>query len=172
LYSNLVPVQFVMSSLFSQAFNNLVPINNKNSRPIVFIDSSLVDCEKIAQQVIPRARVIIIGSQASGVKEISKILQESNCLEVHIFSAGFPGCIYLGKSELSLDTLIAYKSQLKNWFKTNNLINLIGSPHLWIYSSNLNVGDVGEEFMTKLSQITQVEIHISNNLEESKILEE
>lgn len=161
-----------MSFRSPQAFNNLVPINNKDSRPIVFIDSNLVDCENMAQQVRTRARVIIIGSEADGVKEISQILRASNCLELHIFSAGFPGCIYLGKSELSLNTLITYRSLLKNWFKTNNLINLSNSPHLWIYSSNLDVGDVGEEFTTKLSQITQAQIHISTNLSKSKILEE
>ena len=138
-----------MSFLHPQALNNLVPLNKKDSRTIVFIDSSIANCEDIAQKVVSTARVIIIGSEDDGVEEISKILNASNCLEIHIFSSGFPGCIYLGKSELSLNTFRTYYLQIKRWFNNNNLLKLANSVcHIYIYSFDLNIGDSGEEFIT------------------------
>ena len=159
-----------MSFSSPESFNNLVPVNNQDSRIIVFVDSAIVGCEHIIQRVIPKARVIVIGSKDDGVNEISKILHGSNCLEVHIFSSGFPGCIYLGKSELSLNTLTTYSLELGAWFKTNNFANLVNSPELWIYSLNLDVGDVGEEFLTKLNRITKAKINVLTSLLASNIL--
>ena len=160
-----------MSSLYPQAFNNLVPLNKKDSRIIVFIASSVANCEDIAQKVISSARVIIIGSEDDGVKEISKILNASNCTEIHIFSSGFPGCIYLGKSELSLNTFRTYYLLLKSWFNRKKLSKSNSFLHqLYLYSLNLNVGDSGEEFTKKLSIFTKAEVCISSNIANSVVL--
>lgn len=161
-----------MSSLSNQSLNNLVPLNQKDSRTIAFIDSSITDCEYIAQKVIPRARSIIIGSEDDGVQAISTILNDSNCLEIHVFTSGFPGCIYLGNSELNLRSFKTYYLSLKNWFNNNNLlINLVKNlPCIYIYSSNLNIGDAGEEFITKLSQFTGAKVFILPNTYNSNIL--
>ena len=160
-----------MSSLHPQAFNNLVPLNKKDSRTIVFIDSSIANWEDIAQKVVFTARVIIIGSEDDGVKEISRFLNASNCLEIHIFSSGFPGCIYLGKSELSLDTFHTYYLLIKRWFKGNNWLKLGNfTRHIYIYSSNLNIGDSGEEFIAKLGHIAEAKIFISSDFTNSNVL--
>ncbi len=161
-----------MSSSSPQAFNNLIPLKRKDSRIIVFIDSSIANCETIAQRVIPQARAIIIGSEDNGVKEISKILRASSCPEIHILSSGFPGCICLGNSELSINTLITYSLELETWFNTINLIerNLVNSRHLYFYSSNLGIGDAGEEFALKLSPIIKAKIFISSDLASNDIL--
>ena len=160
-----------MSFSHPQAFNNLVPLNKKDSRTIVFIDSSISNCEDIAQKVIFTARAIIIGSEDDGVEEISKILNASNCSEIHIFSSGFPGCIYLGKSELSLNTFATYYLLIKKWFNHNKLLksgNYI--RHIYIHSLNLNIGDSGEEFIIKLGQITGAKVDILPNFASSKVL--
>ena len=160
-----------MSSLSHQAYNNLVRLRKKDSRIIVFIDSSIADCESIAQKVIPQARAIIIGSEDDGVIEISKILNDSGCLEIHIFSSGFPGCVYLGNSELSLNTFKTYRSLLKNWFKFSNVLNLSDSlSRIHLYSLNLNIGDVGEEFVAKLNQATGAKICTSSCILNSTII--
>lgn len=160
-----------MSSPYPQAFNNLVPLNQKDSRIIVFIDSSIANCEDIAQKVISTARVIIIGSEDDGVKEISKILNASNCTEVHIFSSGFPGCIYLGKSELSLSTFRTYYLLLKSWFDRKRFLKPNSFAHqLYLYSLDLNVGDSGEEFTIKLSNLTKAKVCISSNIANSVVL--
>lgn len=159
-----------MSFISNKSFNNLVPISTKDSRTIVFIDSNFANWESIAQKIIFQARVIIVGSEDDGVKEISKILHDSNCLEVHIISSGFPGCIYLGNSELSLDTLATYSLEMKKWFVTNKSLNRVKLPSINLYGLNLNMGDAGEEFITKLTKITGARIHTYSNIYKSQIL--
>ena len=125
----------------------------------------------MVQDVIPQARAIIIGSEDDGIVEITRILNNSNCSEIHIFSSGFPGCIYLGNSELSINSLDIYRFSLQNWFKRPNTHNL---EHFWsrihIYSRNLNIGDVGEEFIIKLNKITGAKIYTSSNFFNSTVL--
>ncbi|MCC0177288.1 DUF4347 domain-containing protein [Waterburya agarophytonicola K14] len=158
-----------MSFLPSQSFNNLVTVNTKDSRTIVFIDSSIANGDGIAQKVAVEARVIMIGSEDDGVKEISKILADSNCLEIHIFSSGFPGCIYLGNSKLSCHTLANYSLEIGKWFITHNSLHSVKLPRLFIYGWDLAIGDAGEELIDKLSLITGAKISTSNNIVESNI---
>lgn len=158
-----------MSFISRRTYQNFLSFNYKDTRTVVFIDSSLPNCETIVQKVIPTARVIIIGSEDDGVKEISRILNTSNCFEVHIFSTGIPGCIYLGNSELSLNTLITYSSEVESWFDPNKNDNL-KSPHLWMCGCNLAAGDVGDEFIAKLNKMTDAKISASVNILKSKIL--
>ncbi|MGD1920112.1 MAG: DUF4347 domain-containing protein [Pleurocapsa sp.] len=159
-----------MSSLSHQALNNLVPLRQKDSRSIAFIDSSIADCEYITQKVIPKARAIIIGSEDDGVKAISKVFKARNCLEIHVFASGFPGCIYLGNSELSISTFSTYYFSLRNWFNRRGLINRNCLPYIYIYSYSLNIGDVGEEFVRKLKKITGAKVCTSSNILKSTIL--
>lgn len=169
---NLVQTSLIMSSLSHQPLNNLVSIKRKDSRNIAFIDSSIKSCEDIVQDVIPQARAIIIGSEDDGVRAIGEILNDSNCSEIHIFSSGFPGCIYLGNSELSIDSFDVYRRSLKSWFNNYDRLNSRSRPsYIHIYSYNLNVGDVGEEFVKKLNQITGAQIRTSVNILNSTILQ-
>lgn len=161
-----------MSFLSQSGLNNLVPLYNYDTRSIVFINYSIPNCEAIAQQVIIEARVIIIGSEDDGVTEISKILRKSNSQEVYIFASGSPGCIPLGNSELSLSTLTKYSSQLRSWFQNYSAIaSEESSPSLGIYGGNFAVGDVGEEFLRKLTQMTGAKISTGVNWQETSVLD-
>ncbi|MEM8831982.1 MAG: DUF4347 domain-containing protein [Cyanobacteria bacterium P01_G01_bin.19] len=158
-----------MYSLPPKPLNNLVLFNNKDSRTIVFVDSNLPDCEQIVQQVVSEARAIIIGSEDDGIVEISRLLDSSSCSEVHIFASGFPGCVYLGNSELSFDTLKTYQPSLENWF-LNNSAKKHASASLYLYCRNLDMGKTGNKFVAQLSQITQAEIHTFSSSLNSNIL--
>jgi hypothetical protein len=151
-----------MSSLSRRFPDHKKPLDNEEARVIVFIDAKISNCATLVQKVISEARVIVIGTEADGMKEITQILHLSNCLAVYIISHGCPGCLYLGKSELSLDTLSQYTTALKGWFK-NNIVTEINQPRLSLYGCNLAAGDVGEEFITKLKQLTGVTIVASPN---------
>ena len=160
-----------MSFLYSQSYQNSLSFDRKDNRSIAFIDSSLINCDVLAQRVVASARAIIIGSEDDGVREISKILYYSNCSEIHIFSTGNPGCIHLGKSELSLSTLSKYSLELSSWFDKYNADSEEAElAYISLYGCNLAAGDVGEELITKLSQITQAKISASVNIFESSIL--
>lgn len=152
-----------MSFLSRKFYQNSIEHRNRDSRNIVFIDSQLPNSEIIAQQVVVIARAFIIGSEDDGVRVISQILQNSNCSEIHIFAKGTPGCIYLGNSELSINTLNRYSLELSNWFDRHNLASSEPEkiPYLYLYGCDLAAGDVGEEFISKLSQVTQAKVAAS-----------
>ena len=158
-----------MSFLYRKYSNRPLILNKKDTRSIVFIDSSIYNCDALAQQVVVSARVVVIGSRDDGVQEIGKILQNSHCSEIHIFSTGAPGCIYLGNSELSLNTLITYSSNINKWFYNCNSVNskIIKIPLLYIHGCNLELGDAGEEFVSKLSQIAKAKIKTSVDIFQS-----
>lgn len=160
-----------MSFLSLSGFNNLVPLYNSDTRTIVFIDSGIIYCEVLAQQIVPEARVIILGSDEDGITEISRTLRNSHCQKIYILASGFPGCIYLGNSELSLSTLHQYTSQLNHWFAKYNASDFGDrQSYIGIYGFNLAAGDVGEEFLLKLNKLTGAKIATGVNLAESNVL--
>ena len=143
-------------------------LNHLDNRPIVFIDSQLSNCDFLVQKVAFQARAIVINSHADGIKAITYELERSNCQEIHIITYGFPGCLYLGSSELSINTFIQYTKELKNWFKGDR--SSFAPPRIFLYGCNVAAGDVGEEFISRLSQITTAEITALTNIVNSNIL--
>ena len=160
-----------MSFRSPHALNNLVPTRKRNSQAIVFIDTSIANWASITQKVVATARVVVIGSEDDGVREISKILNKSNCWEVHLVSSGLPGCVYLGNSQLSFNTFSLYSSEMGQWFVRNKIVNLAELPRIFIHGCNFGTGDVGEESIAKLNKITGARIFIINNLLEHVIFQ-
>lgn len=161
-----------MSFLYRKFNNRPLILSKKITKSIVFIDSSIYNCDVLVQQVVYSARVFVLGSRDDGVKEISKILQTSNCSKIYILSTGTPGCIYLGNSELSLNSLITYSSIIKKWFDNyNSIVSETGKkPSLYLYGCNSAAGDAGAEFITKLSQITDAQVGASASISQSDII--
>ena len=141
-----------------------------DDRPIVFLDSQLNNCDSLVQKVVVGARAIVINSHADGIKAITHVLKLSNCREIYIIAYGFPGCLYLGSSELSINTFIQYTRELKNWFNCDRFNYSFGSPKISLYGCNVAAGDVGDEFISRLSQITTAEITASANIDNSNML--
>jgi hypothetical protein len=144
-----------------------------DSRAIVFIDSRISRWEDLVQQAAPEVRVIVLGLMADGVNAITQILNSSFCREVHLVCSGSPGCIYLGDSELSWNTLIQYESKLQSWFGRLGLDAESTAPCFQVYLSGSNVamGDVGAEFMAKLNAITGAAIAASTDVYSSKVFQ-
>ncbi len=127
---------------------------------IVFIDSQVKDYQILAQGVLPGIEIIILESDRNGIEQITNVLsQKTDLTTIHIVSHGSPGCIYLGDSQLSLDTFNQYQPQLKTWFKVPPLLR--ENLNLLLYGCNVAAGDGGEKFITKLHQITGAEIAAS-----------
>ena len=76
---------------------------------------------------------------------------------VYIIACASPGCLYLGNSELSLNTLSEYATELKSWFNTYALIR---KNNLAIYGCNVAVGDAGEEFIAKLCVLMEASVRV------------
>ncbi len=140
-----------MQSSF-QPENLVMSTPSKNSSILLFIDSSVENYQALIEGVIPKTEVIVLHPAQDGIGQITAALKgRTDIAAVHIVSHGSPGCLYLGNSQLSLDTLERYASDLQTWF----------SPSLFFYGCNVAAGDAGAEFIAKLHRITRSTIHAS-----------
>jgi Domain of unknown function (DUF4347) len=126
-------------------------LHNDRSQAIAFIDPKVEDYQSLVKGAISQAEVIVLDHNTDGVAQISAALQKRTYNTVHIVSHGSPGCLYLGNSQLNLDTLTDCADQLKSWFSSS-------SPEILLYGCNVAAGDVGKEFINRLHQITNAEI--------------
>ncbi len=95
---------------------------DKTSSTIVFIDSGVDDYQSLVNGAVPEAEVIVLDSAQDGVEQITKVLQgRTEITAIHLVSHGSPGCLYLGNSQLSLDTLNHYTAQLKTWIPSTSV---------------------------------------------------
>ncbi|NEO37855.1 MAG: DUF4347 domain-containing protein [Moorea sp. SIOASIH] len=138
--------------------------NSKTSSTIVFIDSGVDDYQSLVNGTVPEAEVIVLDSTQDGVEEITKALQRrTDITTIHIVSHGSPGCLYLGNSQLNLDTLNHYGGQLKTWIASTSLTQegKFTSIPILLYGCNVAAGDAGIEFVEKLHYLTGAEIAAS-----------
>lgn len=119
--------------------------NFSSGQTIVFIDSTLEDYPILVNQVNVNAQIVILNPQVDGIAQITEALQKHTDTEtVHLVTHGSPGCLYLGKSQLSLDTINNYASQLKNWCISS----------LLLYGCQVAAGEAGIELITLLQDLT------------------
>jgi Ca2+-binding RTX toxin-like protein len=122
---------------------------------VVFVDAGVENYQQLVDGVIPTAEVFVLDTAADGIEQISQVLQQRQDVDaVHIISHGAPGCLYLGNTQLSLDTFNYYATQLQKWDVAN----------LLLYGCNVAAGDAGAEFIAKLQALTGAEIAASKTL--------
>ncbi|NEQ71852.1 MAG: DUF4347 domain-containing protein [Okeania sp. SIO2C9] len=134
--------------------NNTTKTFNQTST-LVFIDTGVDNYQQLFDGVVATAQPFILDTATDGIEQIDEILQQyPGQKTVHIISHGAPGCLYLGNSQLSLDTLKQYAPQLQQW----NIDNLL------LYGCHVAAGDAGEEFVSKLRGLTGADIAASHTL--------
>jgi len=122
---------------------------------LVFIDAGVANYQQLVAGVIPSAEVFVLDKWADGIEQISQVLPQYQKVEaVHLVSHGTPGCLYLGNSQLSLDTLNRYSNLLQQWQVVQ----------LSLYGCQVAAGDAGAEFISKLQALTGAEIAASVSL--------
>jgi len=156
-----------MSSLSREFSEYIKSPDYLDSRAIAFIDSRIDSCENLIQQAAPEVRVIALGLLSDGIGAITQTLNSSFCRQVYLVASGTPGCLYLGKTELSWNTLIQYEPQLQSWF--GHVHNELESPQMHLCGCNMAAGDVGAEFLTKLHSMTGAAISASENVYSSRV---
>jgi hypothetical protein len=124
---------------------------------IAFIDSGLEDYQSLVAGVAPGIEVVVLESTQNGVEEISRVLAKRQRIgSIHIVSHGAPGAIYIGNSELSLETLNHYGNELLSWADW-----LAPNAEVLIYGCEVAKGDRGQAFIHRLSELTGASIHAS-----------
>ena len=142
-------------------------VNGKTNR-VVVIDSAIADYQSLSVGILEDYNLVLLDSERDGVAQISKALRDYEKIDsLHIVSHGSPGCLYLGNSQLSLDTLSSYQKELASWFALEGK----HVPSLVIYGCNVAAGDAGEEFLTELRVITQANIAASTTKTGNSALE-
>ncbi len=130
---------------------------SKLNSTVVFIDAGVQSYLTLAEGVNSDVAVYILARESDAIEQITDVLKGQSSLEsVHIISHGAPGCLYLGDTQLSLSSLDRYRSQLQQWFNASSQRSLVS---LAIYGCNAAAGDAGEEFFTKLGQITGAQLY-------------
>ena len=159
----------MVRSIEQKLITNKLVTMLSDDRSIVFIDSKVDDYQILATGVIPGTEVFILDADKDGITQIGQVLSQKPQLStVHIVSHGSPGCLYLGNTQLSLDTLDEYAEKLRSWFdlpaRSRTPLDKGGRGELLLYSCNVAAGDAGEEFIAKLHNITGAEIAASTTL--------
>ncbi len=148
---------FKFKPLYKPLFSTHQKMNQilNTTSTLVFIDAGVDNYHSLVDGVISTAEVFVLDKTADGIEQISQVLQQRQNIDaVHIISHGSPGTLYVGNTQLSLDTFKHYKNQLQKW----DIRNLV------LYGCNVAAGDAGEEFIAKLHALTGGEIAASKTL--------
>lgn len=135
-----------------------------HSSTIVFIDSAVDDYQTLINGVIPGAEIILLNPTRNGVEQITEVLKgRTSASAVHIISHGSSGCLYLGNTQLSLDTLAHYTAQLQTWFAAPPASPTPPAPpaFLLLYGCNIAADETGAIFVQRLSELTGATIAAS-----------
>ena len=131
-------------------------------KAIAFIDAAVGDHQSLISGLESGIEAVILDPTREGIEQIAQALQgRPHLTSVHLVSHGSPGCLYLGNSQLSLDTLERYAPQLRSWFTDAQITASPSSPALLLYGCNVAAGDAGAEFVEKLSQLTGASVAAS-----------
>ncbi|MFO7578634.1 MAG: DUF4347 domain-containing protein [Nitrosomonas halophila] len=129
-------------------------------KEIVFIDQGVEDYSHLVAAARDGVMVHVIDSSRDGVRQMSAILQQQSGLSaVHIVSHGSAGCLALGNSLLTVETLERYRGDLFAWQQA-----LKNHAEILLYGCNVGQGTLGEYFVRQLADMTGANIAASTTL--------
>lgn len=127
---------------------------------LIFLDPAVDNYDSFIAGVKPETEVFLLNPTEDGVSQITAALVERTGIKsVHIVSHGNPGAVLLGNTQLSLDTLDRYRSQLQQWRYA-----LTEDADLLLYGCNVAAGERGSAFVERLKSLIGAEIAASTNL--------
>jgi uncharacterized repeat protein (TIGR01451 family) len=135
-------------------------LEKRKNITIAIIDSKVENYQQLAQGVKLGTEVIILDGKRDGIAQIAEVLAtRHNINSIQIVAHGKAAAIELGSTELNLDNLENYSSELQLW---GTALSEEGS--IFLLSCNTAAGESGLEFIQKISQITGASIAASQNL--------
>ncbi|HCV31492.1 MAG TPA: hypothetical protein DGO89_15690, partial [Microcoleaceae bacterium UBA9251] len=124
-------------------------------KAIAFINPTVEDYQMLVEGVVPGIQAVVLDPKRDGVEQITQILGKSSFVEaIHIISHGSPGSLHLGNTQLSLETLNRYATQLQRW----------DAPNILLYSCHLAAEVQGGQFVEQFAQLTGATVYASNTL--------
>ena len=127
---------------------------------IVFVDADVSDYQTLVNGIEPETEVIILDGNRNGIEQITETLANYRNLEsIQILSHGGAGILQLGNSYLNGENIESYQTQLQKWRES-----LTENADILLYGCNVAEGELGENFIHRLSEITQADIAASDDL--------
>jgi hypothetical protein len=134
----------------------------QNSKPsnIAFIDSNIDDYQYLVKGLQPNTDIWILDPQQDAITQITQVLSGlSDIQSLSIFSHGSDGHLQLGSTDLNLNNLGNYADELTNWRGA-----LTEDADIQLYSCNVAAGQVGQQFVTQIDQLTGADVAASQDL--------
>jgi len=124
---------------------------------IIFVDSAVQDHQTLTNSA-DGAQIFILNENLSAIEQITNALANQSDIEaIHILSHGSPGSLNLGSDTINNQNLPQFSNKIQQWGKA-----LTKNADILLYGCNVAAGDAGEEFISKLHQLTGAEIAASS----------
>lgn len=141
--------------------NTLADTRRSHSCTLLILDPAVDQIHFNRKHTIhSNVELVILDAEQDGILQISDFLLSRRLtkgrgpsLHLHLVALATPGCLYLGNSVLSLDTLTTYANPLMSW----------GCASISLYADHLMTGDAGEEWLSKLHQLTGATVHAAQS---------
>ncbi len=120
----------------------------------VIVDAQVDDLKTLINTTdAENHEIFLLDAARDGVEQITQLLHSRDVRPtvLHLVAHGAPATLYLGSTELSLNSLDQYADQLKFW----------PIEELHLYGCNVASGDAGEEFIEKIRHLTQANVAAS-----------
>ncbi|MEG5239471.1 DUF4347 domain-containing protein, partial [Microcoleus sp. A6-D4] len=129
-------------------------------KSLVVVDSRVENYRQLIGGIKAGTEVFVLSQTREAIDQITEIVrQRHNINSLHIVSHGREAAIAIGSTELNIDNLETYSSQLQQWGKAFN-----EQGNILIYGCNVAAGESGIKFIQKLSELTGANIAASQHL--------
>ncbi len=135
---------------------------------IYFIDASVSNYQSIENELGASATIVVLQPNKNGLEQITNYLAVANATNldaIHIFSHGSAGELLLGNSTVSTDTLNQHADLLA---KIGQSLSSTGD--ILLYGCDVAQGEVGQNFVNTLANLTGADVAASNDLTGSAAL--
>ena len=127
-----------------------------SDQALVVLDAHVEDIPQLIAD-LPSTHVLVLDSADDGIEQITSALQTHQAVSsLHIISHGTSGCLTLGNTQLSWQTVSYYTEQLQAWAQ------VLQGRDILLYGCQVAKGTIGHVFLQQLHQLTGANIAASS----------
>jgi len=126
---------------------------------ILFIDPKVYDYQQLVDLARPGVEVVVLDPLRDGLQQITETLAgRTDVSAIHIVSHGQAGKLYLGASDLTLETMGSRAGELTAWSTS-----LADGADILLYGCDIAAGDSGRAFVDALAAATRADVTASTD---------
>ena len=116
---------------------------------LVVLDAAIDDLSALVADLPAGTKSLVLNGTKDGIEQITEALKNHQAVtELHIVSHGTPGCLHLGNTKLSLETLGHYEKQIEAWSQ------VLENADVLVYGCQAAEGVFGALFLQRMAQLT------------------